>query len=295
MVEVLGEKNVGAVAVSDEDKMSISYLGKMAAEIFTEMVNVPETTDGAEMGEIEACVYDPLLYAAGEQLIISKTASASLLQNTLYINFIHAKKIIRELEELHIIIKEENGYHVLVDTIDEWKTVCEAHGIEIKPLVDEKSEVIAGEASKAEIKEQAVSQQELQKKDIDELPVPDIVISDYPEFSAGGVSIWIEDGQIKYKKPIMTKLGMGHVSPCFGGGKITGIIYKKPTLLKKGYFTFTFRDDVKIINHDPNLLSADMGTLSDLIKVEFTFREDAEVFAFLEHVSDNIHLAIIRE
>ena len=295
MGEVLGEKNVGAVAVPDEDKMSISYLGKMAAEIFTEMTNTPETTDGAEMEEIEGHVYDPLVYAAGEQLVVSKTASASLLQNTLFIDFIRAKKMIRELEDLHIISKEENGYHVLVDTIDDWKTICEAHGIEIKPSVDEKSKVTSDEPSKTEIKEQAVSQQEAQKKEIDELPIPDIVISDYPEFSVGGVSICIRDGQIKYKKPIMTKMGMGYVSPCFGGGKITGIIYKKPTLLKKGYFTFTFRDDVKIINHDPNLLSADLGTLSDLIKVEFTFREDAEVFAFLEHLSNDIHLGIIRE
>lgn len=91
----------------------------------------------------------------------------------------------------------------MVSSIEEWNTICENNGIEIKPLV--KPETIDKEQKQAE--PEHVHKEQKQAEQYND-SIPDIRIRDYPEFMIGEVSIRISDDQIKYKKPIMTRMGM---------------------------------------------------------------------------------------
>ena len=128
-----------------------------------------------------------------------------------------------------------------------------------------------------------------EEKDEDEIAIP---LRDFPEFTVDEVTISISDNVIKYSKPIMTVKGPGHLKPQFYGRMIKRIIYKKPTLSSKGYFTFEFDSRTNIKNDNQDLLYADLGNISDLIKVEFGIVYDADIKRFLRQIAEDTEVAI---
>ena len=124
---------------------------------------------------------------------------------------------------------------------------------------------------------------------------PEIKLRNFAKFKVNGIEISVSDHKINYTKPIITRLGPGHISPSFSGSKVTRIIYKKPSFFGgKGFFTFEFSPDVKIEKPNDYLLHVDLNNISEDIKVEFGTDADRTIQLFLQQISEDIGIPISR-
>ena len=186
-----------------------------------------------------------------------------------------------QLEEIGVVGAEMGTKpRIILMDIDDWNRDCESKGL--KRI--NKTVVNASSYSSSK------RYNPIQKPDEDD--EPKVKLRDFAEFAIGGSTLSVHDHQIHYTKPVMTKLGQGHLTASFSGSNVIGLIYKKPSIFSSGYMTFEFDSNINIKNENPYLLQADKSNISDVIKIEFGTGQDRLIKLFLKQLSEDIGVPI---
>ena len=257
--------------------VSVMSLGIEASLLFAD---ISPLANNRESG-YSAVGYDELISEAAEMIINSQRAMIGAIQRKFKIGFNRAARIMDQLQELGVVGPEEGTKprRVLM-TVDEWNRDAEINGLSrISKIYAETSRYSAIPSYVPQTKP-------------DEDDEPEIDLRDFAEFSLGENTLSIHDNKIHYTKPIMTKLGKGHLTAAFSGSGVSGLIYKKPSFFSQGYMTFEFKPGVNIKNDDPYLLQANKSNISDIIKLEFGSGQDRIIRLFLQQLSEDIGIPI---
>ena len=262
---------------------SLSVLGTIAKGIFSDSSVRKLDKQEADTDKQQK----DMLIQAGRLITSSGKASIGSLQRYFKIGFIAAARLMDDLET-HGVVGPESGTkpRAILMTVSEWEQVCSKELRGGKPLPPKPSLVqrspIYGTASKTVDAEEEDDE-------------PEIKLRNFAKFKVNGIEISVSDHKINYTKPIITRLGPGHISPSFSGSKVTRIIYKKPSFFSgKGFFTFEFSPDVKIEKPNDYLLHVDLNNISEVIKVEFGTDADRTIQLFLQQISEDIGIPISR-
>lgn len=283
------------VAIADDGQEHLSSLAKdiialgdSAAAIFADVNELKRPKP------IIQKTFDPLIYSAGEQIVISQSATTSLLQKTIKISYVRAAKLMQELEMLGIIgeQKGEEPRKVLVSDIDEWKEICTNNSIKV-PAPD------------------AADDGKMDKQKIDNME-QEIELHSYPAIELDEATIGIGDNLIRLEKRVQLMIGTCPMNVLIPGKYIKGIILKKATPGNRGYFTFKFPDNLRFNKpeiDDPeldNLLKSfnmttkqlvdtakiDWNDSSDVCKVEFWLSQESNITNFLQQISKDTGVTI---
>ena len=255
---------------------NVALLGIEASMLFADLSPEFGTANGnTDVG------YDDLISDAAELIINSQKASIGLLQRKYKIGFNRAAHIMDQLEEIGVVGAEMGTKpRIILMDIDDWNRDCESKGL--KRI--NKTVVNASSYSSSK------RYNPIQKPDEDD--EPKVKLRDFAEFAIGGSTLSVHDHQIHYTKPVMTKLGQGHLTASFSGSNVIGLIYKKPSIFSSGYMTFEFDSNINIKNENPYLLQADKSDISDVIKIEFGTGQDRLIKLFLKQLSEDIGVPI---
>lgn len=272
-------ENIGSVMRSiGRSITSVSSLGIEASMLFADLTSGLKKTDsGFDEG------YDDLISDAAEEIITSQKASIGLLQRKFRIGFNRAAHIMDQLEDIGVVGPEMGTKpRVIIMDIDDWNRECETNGLKKisksninRPLYSSTTRYVPTSTPKP--------------KEDDE---PKVKLREFAEFAIGESTLSVHDHQIHYTKPVMTKLGKGHLTASFSGSNVIGLIYKKPSFFSSGYMTFEFDSDINIKNENPYLLQADKNNISDVIKIEFGSGQDRLIRLFLQQLSEDIGVPI---
>lgn len=279
-------ENIGSVMKSVcHAAASVTDLGTKAAMLFA------DTSENAGASPSYADeVYDEFIADAAEAIINSQKASIGLLQRQFKFGFNRAARIMDQLQLLGVV-GEEIGTkpRKVLMTVDEWNSMCSSKGLKRINKKYEPQSTATGVQQRSYIQTRSFSTSAPQ---VDEEPA--IKLRDFAEFTIDETQISIHDNEIHFTKPIMTRLGPGHITPSFSGRNVTGLVYKKPSLFSPGYMTFEFDPRTKISNQNPYLLQADINNISELIKIEFRSGQDRMIKLFLQQLSEDIGVPIKR-
>lgn len=281
-------ENIDAVMKSvNQAVASVTALGLEAAMFFSDVSVPSRASDG--VSNIE---YDELLADAAESVIDSQKASIGLIQRKFRIGFGRAARIMDQLQSIGVV-SEEYGTtpRDVLMTIDEWNDMCSERGLkQIKQSALQARSISNPMEGQSRYTAKSFTGNTDKEKDEE----PEIKLRDFAEFTIDRTSISIHDNEIHFTKPIMTRLGPGTITPSFSGKKVTGLIYKKPSLFSKGYMTFEFDPRTKIDNNNPYLLQADINNISEIIKIEFNSSQDRMIRLFLQQLSEDLGVPIKR-
>lgn len=255
---------------------SVSSLGIEASMLFADL--------GVETGDAHSNAgvrYDDLISDAAEEIINSRKASIGLLQRKFKIGFNRAAHIMDQLEEVGVVGPEmgTKPRSILMD-VDDWNDDCASKGF--KRI----SKTIVSQSSHFSSTRHTTASKPLEDNE------PKVKLRDFAEFAIGESTLSVHDHQIHYTKPVMTKLGKGHLTASFSGSNVIGLIYKKPSIFSSGYMTFEFDSNINIKNENPYLLQADKSNISDVIKIEFGAGQDRLIKLFLKQLSEDIGVPI---
>ena len=123
----------------------------------------------------------------------------------------------------------------------------------------------------------------------------DIHLRPFPWTSVSGGRFSVYGDKIHLNKRVMTKLGTGTTSPRIDGNAISSIIFKKATIISKGYFTFGAKSSTPIeYSNELSRTLADVthDTLSEYLKIEISNKDNAIVTLFLKQLSEDVALPI---
>lgn len=264
---------------------SIPELGRIAASMFDSFKSAEnKVEEHRDLNGQQSPFGDELAFEAGLYVIRSGKASIGYLQRVFKIGFNRAARIMDILAENGLVGPELGTRpREILMTENEWESCCGCSGKDVgmpnkvgfERIKINHEHSISGASPKNESDSE-----------------PEIKLRPFAEFDVQGTKLSIRDHKINYSKPMMTRLGEGTLNASFAGCNVKRIIYRKPTYFRKGFFTFEFNPDTGIKNANPGLLYADQNNVSEVIKVEFGFAEDATIKLFLQQISEDIGLPI---
>jgi len=235
-----------------------------------------DITDSKQSDE-SSNIFDEYIEDVALLVIDSQKASIGQIQRIFRIGFNRAARIIDQLEELGVVGPENGTFtRKVLMTPDDVHKIFE----------------VGNRTKNATNYEWKTSPVPIKNK-LEEAKITPINLRDFAEFSLGKSKLSVHDNEIHYARPIKTVQGEGIMTASFDAGKVIGLVYKKPSLLLSGYFTFEFAPNVKITNISSNLLFVQNNNdISDILKMEFGIGKDRVVKQFLSQLSEDIGVEI---
>ena len=205
---------------------------------------------------------DDLFDAAVQLVLENGQASTSLLQRKLMLGYARAARLIDEMEAAGIISPPEGSKPRQVwITKQQW--LERTHN-------SEDSEDSTEENS-------------------------DVHLRPFPYTSVDGGGFSVSNDKVILNKQIMTTMGKGSTAPQIDGNVINAIIFRKASLLSKGYFSFGIRSSTPIryrSDFEKSLWEVEPRNLSEQFKIEISKKDNTVVATFLKQLSEDLSLPI---
>ena len=209
---------------------------------------------------------DDMFESAVEEVLKAGQVSTSMLQRKLRLGYARAARIMDEMEQAGIIGPQEGSLPRQVRiTRQQWieRTFT-------KPISETNTE---------------------SENDPDE----DIHLRPFPSTVVSGGAFRVFDDKVYLHKTIMTKYGKATTDPQISATAIGSIVFRKATIMSKGYFTFGTKKSSPISYPDElsrSLTNLSHDSLPEFLKIEISNKDNAVVAIFLKQLSEDLALPI---
>lgn len=251
-----------------QEGISLSSIADKAVAIFKNSKIEPSKHPKREL--------DPLFIQAAQSCIEQDKASIGYFQRKFKIGFNRAAIIMDQLCEAGIVSVEEGTMprRVLMNMTQFEKA------LENGEITDDTASFVrhAQDQNRDSVKKH----EEHEEKNMHSLP----------KYKFGSEEIKVINNTIEYTVPVMTRLGPGHLTPQIPGAMVEGIIYKAPSIFRKGYIKFIINDNANIINYHQELLEINANNVEELTKIEFSKEHDKKLYSYISQIAKDLGLRI---
>ena len=122
-----------------------------------------------------------------------------------------------------------------------------------------------------------------------------LVLRSFPKYTTQYHSSFeIIHNEIHLTLRVQTAKGPRTAFTHFTGNIIAGLNYKKPGLLSSGYISFAFQPTANIVNNHTDITAKDLNSAGALTRISFSQKDQKTVLAFLNRLSEDLHIPITK-